>query len=432
MELNAPYDLRLEQEVLGSMLVDPACIADIADVVKPEHFYIGKYQKLCKKILDDWNEDEKRVDLSLMAPFFEREGIMVSELLEIPSTATVRYKAENLKDLSMLREAVQLGRQMATMGNLRERQEIREALNQAENRLAGVTATGIQAETTFNIKDVLSRVHDKLEYRMYHSNGITGLPSGLTDLDEYTAGFQKQDLIVVAARPSMGKTALALQIADQISRKEKKTTLFFELEMSEEKLTERLIANIGNINGHKLNTGLIDEGEYEKVVHAMTELCESELVIDVQPAITIAEMKAKARKVKRDGGLDCIIVDYIGLIGPPERGMSRYDQVSENTRQLKQMAREFDVPVIALSQLSRSVEQRQDKRPMLSDLRESGEVEQTADVVMFLYRDDYYDEDSERKNIAEIIIAKQRNGPVGPVETLFIKHYNKFLDLRAG
>lgn len=435
METFVPYDEKLEREIIGSMIADPACVGDVVEVVEPGHFYNPKHQKLCKEIFRLWQESEEYVNLVEMAAFFQKEKISVKDVTEmatmVASTSVVRHHAERLKEISALRSAVELGREMAALGHLKDRDEIREALNRCEARMSGITERTMKTDTLTTLQDAIMRFNDKFD-SVYHSGGgITGAPTGFDQLDIMTAGYQKQDLVILAARPSMGKTAFALETALHIGMNSDEPAIIFELEMGEDALLKRLVANVGMIDIHKLTMGSIEPHELEKYTNATAELYNANMIIDTQPGISVAEMKAKARRIKRERGLSCIIVDYLGLI-PGERGMGRYEVVSENTRQLKNMARELDVPVIALSQLSRAVEQRNDKRPMLSDLRESGEIEQTADLVMFLYRDDYYNPDSDMKNIMEIIVAKHRNGPTGRVELLFHKEYNKFLPLPRG
>jgi replicative DNA helicase len=427
-----PYDARLEQEIIGCMIYDPACVADVIEMVKPQHFYIQNHRVLCQEIYRLWQQDENLVNLTELAPFLQKEGIKVSDLSAmvdlVTSTRTVRHHAERLKLIASLRAATELGREMASKVQLRDRTEIRETLNRFEQHLSQITESSTNMQTMTHINDALLRFNDWFDRICERGAGITGIPTGFDDLDAITAGYQKQDLIILAARPSMGKTAFALASAIHMGQKVLDPILFFELEMKEEDLIKRMIANKGMVDIHRITMGDVDEELLGKVTFAQSELSKLKLVLDTQPGITIQEMKAKARRLKREHGLSCIIVDYISLI-PGERGMTRYETVSENTRQLKNMARELNVPVIALAQLSRGVEQRQDKRPMLSDLRESGEIEQTADLVMFLYRDDYYHTESDKKNVAEVIVAKHRNGPTGKVEMLFLKEYGQFLPL---
>lgn len=433
--MQLPHDTALEASLIGSMIYDPECIAEIIEVVKPEYFYHSQYKALCKKIFDLWGEDEKQIDLVVLAPFLEKIELSISKMTEIvssiASTASVRYSAERLRDLAALRAAVRVGQELQESSLLRDSDDIRKVITKAETQLSRITETTVEIDSLSTIEDALEEFDQEFEKIRNNDTGITGIASGFPDLDSLTAGFQKQDLIIIAGRPSMGKTAFALQIAQNISIENQEPTLFFSLEMAKRSLVRRMIANQAKIDLHRLNTGMIGREDYEKYQEAKRYLSQANLVIDDQSGLTVPEMKAKARRVQRERGLSCIIIDYLQFI-QGERGMSRFDLVSENTRQLKNMAREFDVPVICLSQLSRAVEQREDKRPILSDLRESGEIEQTADLAMFMYRDEYYNQETEAKNIAEIIIGKQRNGPTGKVELAFFKEYNWFSSLERG
>ncbi|SDX45782.1 replicative DNA helicase [Marininema mesophilum] len=431
--IRAPFDTRLEEEVIGAMISDPQCIAEVVEKIQPRHFYHAVHQKLCKKIYALWQEDEKKVDLVQMVPFLQQENISVSQITDmvqgLATSAKVAYHADRVKDLAMLRSAIQVGQELSLAGGLREKEEIHAAISRAEAQLAQTTEEQMSVSATATIEDILYDFHSEFEVTMHNQSGITGLSTGIGDLDCMTAGFQKQNLVVLAGRPSMGKTAFALHLAQHISNEgERNPTLFCSLEMSKKDLARRLIGNVGQIDLQNMSTGLINDEEYEKYTMALSILGDANLVIDDQAGVTVSEIKAKARRVKRERGLSCIIIDYLGLIGG-DRRMDRYELVSENIRQIKNLAKEFQIPVIVLAQLSRKVEERQNKRPFLSDLRESGEIEQTADLVLFLYRDEYYNPHSEKKRIAELIIAKQRNGPVGTVEMLFMKEYGSFLSM---
>ena len=280
------------------------------------------------------------------------------------------------------------------------------------------------------IRDVLVETYEQIEALHENKTGLRGISSGFVDLDRMTSGFQKSDLIIIAARPSMGKTAFALNIAQNVAIRSGETVAIFNLEMSAPQLVMRMIAAEGNIDAQAFRTGNLKPEDWEKLTMAMSALSEAPIFIDDSPGVTVYDIRAKLRRLQAEHGLGLVIIDYLQLISSV-KGDSRQQEISEISRSLKLMARELNVPVISLSQLSRAVEQRQDKRPMLSDLRESGSIEQDADLVAFLYRDDYYNEESERKNIAEVIIGKQRNGPVGKVELLFLKQYNKFLSLET-
>ncbi|KPC75517.1 hypothetical protein ADL26_07475 [Thermoactinomyces vulgaris] len=442
MEYALPYDEQLEKELVGSMLFEPECIVDAIETIKPEHFHHPICRKLCEEIFRLWNEEEGVVSVVSLTPFLEREQIpieVVNEMTDVrlPSTKTIQHYGERLKAIAALRRAVQLGRQLLSLQHLKDRNEIREALNQAELQLSNIATATARMETMKPFEEVLREVNERFEHHYANGVGITGLKTGFIELDDMTSGFQKKDLIIIAGRPSMGKSALALEIAQYLRNEEKKNGIFFNLEMDNVSMAYRMIANAGHLDLLKLRSGMVSEEEYVKYAETLGYLADGfgmeggkgKLWLDEQPGMTVAEMKAKARKIQREHGLDYLIIDYLGLIQGNRSYMNRVEEVSENSRLLKMMAKELDVPVIVLCQLSRAVEQRADKRPMLSDLRESGSIEQDADLVMFLYRDDYYHPNSDKANIAELIIAKHRNGPIGKVELLFLKNYNKFLSL---
>lgn len=283
-----------------------------------------------------------------------------------------------------------------------------------------------------NIKDVLVKTYDDIEILHNRKGDITGIPTGFNELDKMTAGFQRNDLIIVAARPSVGKTAFALNIAQNVATKTDENVAIFSLEMGAEQLVMRMLCAEGNINAQNLRTGALTSDDWQKLTIAMGTLSNSGIYIDDTPGVRVNEIRSKCRRLKQETGLGMIVIDYLQLIaGSGRGGENRQQEVSEISRSLKALARELEVPVIALSQLSRSVEQRQDKRPMMSDIRESGSIEQDADIVAFLYREDYYDREGENDGTIEIIIAKQRNGPVGDVKLAFVKEYNKFVNLEV-
>ncbi|MFE7084650.1 replicative DNA helicase, partial [Priestia megaterium] len=307
--------------------------------------------------------------------------------------------------------------------------EVEDLLSDAEKTIMEV-AQRKNSGAFQNIKDVLVQTYDNIEQLHNRKGDITGIPTGFIELDRMTAGFQRNDLIIVAARPSVGKTAFALNIAQNVATKTDESVAIFSLEMGAEQLVMRMLCAEGNINAQNLRTGNLTEEDWGKLTMAMGSLSNSGIFIDDTPGIRVSEIRSKCRRLKQENGLGMILIDYLQLIqGSGRSSDNRQQEVSEISRALKALARELEVPVIALSQLSRGVEQRQDKRPMMSDIRESGSIEQDADIVAFLYRDDYYDKESENKNIIEIIIAKQRNGPVGTVSLAFVKEYNKFVNL---
>lgn len=355
----------------------------------------------------------------------------VSYLMElanaVPTAANVEYYARIVEEKSLLRRLIRTATEIAQEGYSRE-DEVESLLSEAEKKIMEVSGRK-SAGSFISIKDVLVEAYDNIEKLANRQGDITGIPTGFTELDRMTAGFQRNDLIIVAARPSVGKTAFALNIAQNVATKTDEVVAIFSLEMGAEQLVMRMLSSEGNINAQNLRTGDLSDEDWKKLTMAMGSLSNAQIYIDDTPGIRIAEMRAKCRRLKQERGLGMILIDYLQLIQGDGKADNRQQEVSEISRSLKALARELEVPVIALSQLSRSVEQRQDKRPMMSDIRESGSIEQDADIVAFLYRDDYYDKETENKNIIEIIIAKQRNGPVGTVQLAFAKEYSKFVNL---
>ena len=355
----------------------------------------------------------------------------VSYLMElanaVPTAANVEYYARIVEEKSLLRRLIRTATEIAQEGYSRE-DEVESLLSEAEKKIMEVSGRK-SAGSFISIKDVLVEAYDNIEKLANRQGDITGIPTGFTELDRMTAGFQRNDLIIVAARPSVGKTAFALNIAQNVATKTDEVVAIFSLEMGAEQLVMRMLSSEGNINAQNLRTGDLSDEDWKKLTMAMGSLSNAQIYIDDTPGIRIAEMRAKCRRLKQERGLGMILIDYLQLIQGDGKADNRQQEVAKISRSLKALARELEVPVIALSQLSRSVEQRQDKRPMMSDIRESGSIEQDADIVAFLYRDDYYDKETENKNIIEIIIAKQRNGPVGTVQLAFAKEYSKFVNL---
>jgi replicative DNA helicase len=306
--------------------------------------------------------------------------------------------------------------------------QVEELLDEAERKIFEI-AQKRKVENFYHIKDILFDTFERIEQLYNTKGGITGVPTGFPDLDEKTSGFQPSDLILIAARPSMGKTAFALNIAQNAAIRYKVPVAIFSLEMSKEQLVQRMLCAESNVDSHKLRTGRLDEEDWPKLARAMGPLSEAPIYIDDTPGISSLELRAKARRLKAEKGLGLIIIDYLQLMSGRGNSENRQQEISEISRSLKALARELNVPVVALSQLSRAPEMRSDHRPILSDLRESGSQEQDSDVVAFLYRDDYYNPDTDKKNIAEVIIAKQRNGPTGTVELVWLPRFTKFASL---
>ncbi len=431
-----PQNVEAEQAVLGAILLDAEALVGVMERIGSEDFYRASHQRIFEAMVE-LAEDNEPVDLvTLTARLKDKQQLDevggVSYLTElanaVPTAANVDYYAQIVEEKSMLRRLIRAATQIASNGYTGA-DDVGELINEAERRIMEISQRR-SASGFVSIRDVLMEVFDRVEFLYHHKGGTTGIPSGFPDLDKMTSGFQKSDLIIVAARPSVGKTAFALNIAQNVGVRAKETVAIFSLEMSAAQLVQRMICAEANVDAGRMRTGFLEEEDWEKLTMAIGSLSEANIYIDDSPSITVSDIRAKCRRLKKEKGLGMIVIDYLQLIhGRNRSGDNRQQEVSEISRTLKSIARELEVPVIALSQLSRGVEQRQDKRPLMSDLRESGSIEQDADIVAFLYRDDYYNQDSEKKNIIEIIIAKQRNGPVGTVELVFLKNYNKFVSL---
>ncbi|NEY73126.1 replicative DNA helicase [Bacillus mesophilus] len=431
-----PQNIEAEQAVLGAVFLEPSSLTTASEILIPEDFYRASHQRIFNVMLS-LNEKGEPVDLvtvtSELADLKLLEEIggvsYLSDLANsVPTAANIEYYAKIVEEKSILRRLIRTATSIVTDGYARD-DEVDVLLNEAEKGILDVSRRK-NSSSFQNIKDVLVDAYDNIELLHNRVGDITGIPTGFRELDRMTAGFQRNDLIIVAARPSVGKTAFALNIAQNVATKTDENVAIFSLEMGAQQLVMRMLCAEGNINAQNLRTGKLTSEDWGKLTMAMGSLSNAGIYIDDTPGVKINEIQSKCRRLKQESGLGMILIDYLQLIqGNGRAGENRQQEVSEISRSLKQLARELEVPVIALSQLSRGVEQRQDKRPMMSDIRESGSIEQDADIVAFLYRDDYYDKESEAKNIIEIIIAKQRNGPVGTVELAFVKEYNKFVNL---
>ncbi|QHT58636.1 replicative DNA helicase [Paenibacillus lycopersici] len=431
-----PQNMEAEQAVLGAVLLQTEALITAMERLRSEDFYLPSHQLIYDAMVD-LGENNQPIDLvTLTAYLQDRQQLEeiggVSYLAKlgnaVPTAANVDYYAQIVEEKSMLRRLIRTATNIVSDGYAAA-DDIGLMLSDAESRI--MELSNRRSSSGFiSIRDVLMEVFERVEHLYSNKGGSTGIPSGFADLDKMTSGFQRNDLIIVAARPSVGKTAFALNIAQNVGVRARETVAIFSLEMSAAQLVQRMICAESNVDAGRMRTGYLEGDDWEKLTMAIGSLSEAQIYIDDTPGITVADIRAKCRRLKKERGLGMILIDYLQLIqGRGKAGENRQQEVSEISRTLKQIARELEVPVIALSQLSRGVEQRQDKRPMMSDLRESGSIEQDADIVAFLYRDDYYDKESEKKNIIEIIIAKQRNGPVGTVELAFLKNFNKFVGL---
>ncbi|ADO59359.1 replicative DNA helicase [Paenibacillus sp. SEL3] len=429
-----PQNLEAEQAVIGSILLQSEALITAMERVQTEDFYDKAHQMIYEAMIE-LGESGQPIDLVTLTSKIQDKGQLediggVSYLAKlahgVPTAANVDYYAQIIEEKAMLRRLIRAATQIVSEG-YSSGEDVAGMLSDAERKIMEIS-NGRSGSGFIAIRDVVMEVFDRVELLHQNKGNTTGIPSGFVDLDKMTAGFQRNDLIIVAARPSVGKTAFALNIAQNVAVRAKETVAIFSLEMSAAQLVQRMICAEANLDANVMRTGEFKgDDDWAKLTMGIAALSEAEIYIDDTPGITVADIRAKCRRLKAEKGLGMIVIDYLQLIhGRGKAGENRQQEVSEISRTLKQIARELEVPVIALSQLSRGVEQRQDKRPMMSDLRESGSIEQDADIVAFLYRDDYYNQETEKKNIIEIIIAKQRNGPVGTVELVFLKNYNKF------
>lgn len=436
--LNQPHNsLEAEQAVLGALFLDSSKIGLANEELIPDDFYHSRHKLLFDVMISLYMEGTE-LDLVTVVDRINKRGQLeslggisyIAELAESsPTAANIQYYINIVKEKSILRNVVKTCQSI--MEKTYESEEgLESVIDYAEKSILQISPHLKGGELT-SIKDVLFDSYNTITDLSMKDGDITGMATGFVDLDRVTAGFQKSDLIIIAARPSVGKTAFALNIASNSAKFTGENVAIFSLEMGKEQLVNRMISAEGNIDGQKIRTGKLEDKDWTSLTYAVGNLSKRGLFIDDTPGITVSEIRSKCRRLKQSDGLGMILIDYLQLISGSSHSKreNRQQEVSEISRSLKMLAKELQVPVIALSQLSRGVESRQDKRPMMSDIRESGSIEQDADVVAFLYRDDYYDQETEVKNVIEIIVAKQRNGPVGTVELGFIKEYNKFLSL---
>ena len=431
-----PHSTEAEQSVIGSMIIDREAITIASEIISGEDFY-GKQYGVIFDTMVELNDEGKPVDLVTLQDRLREKDVppeissleFVKSMIDwVPTSANVKYYATIVAEKSTLRKLIRLNEEIEnTCYTGKENLEV--ILEDTEKKVFEL----VQKRNTGDyvpIRQVVMNAMDKIEKASKNKGNVTGVATGFIDLDYRTAGMQPSDLILVAARPSMGKTAFVLNIAQHVAFKLNQTVAIFSLEMSKEQLVNRLFSLESRVDSQHLRTGNLSDAEWEKLIESAGVIGKSNLIIDDTPGISISELRSKCRKYKLDHDLKMIIIDYLQLMSGSGRGSdSRQQEISDISRSLKALARELNVPVIALSQLSRAVEQRPDHRPTLSDLREPGATEQDADGVMLIYRDDYYNKDTDRKGIAEIIIAKQRNGPIGTVELVWLPDYTKFANL---
>lgn len=436
MDRVPPHNREAEQSVIGAIFLEPQALITASEILLVDDFYLNAHKKIFETMLR-LSDQGKAIDVVTVTEELSAKKEIedvggLSYLLElanaVPTAANVAHYAKIVEEKALLRRLIRVATKIVEDGYTRE-DEVEALLGEAEKKMMEV-ANRKNAGDFKHVKDVLVETFDNIEQLQSQKGDVTGIPTGFRDLDNITAGFQRNDLIIVAARPSVGKTAFALNVAQSVAVQARENVAIFSLEMGAEQLVMRMLCAEGNIDAQVLRTGALTTDDWGKLTMAMGSLSNSGIFIDDTPGVRINEIRAKCRRLAQENGLGMILIDYLQLIqGSGKPGENRQQEVSEISRSLKGLARELKVPVIALSQLSRGVEQRQDKRPMMSDLRESGSIEQDADIVAFLYRDDYYDKESESKNMIEIIIAKQRNGPTGTVTLAFKKEFNKFINV---
>jgi replicative DNA helicase len=429
-----PHSIEAEQSVLGAMIVNKEAINTAIEIIKPDDFYKEANKEIFEAIIVLFNRNEP-VDLITLSEELKRRDTLeniggVTYLANLSSgvatTANTKYYCKIVEEKSTLRRLIKSSDEIMTM-SYEDNEEVNAIIEKAEKNIFDITQ-GSHREGFYPINEVLLSSFAQIEERAANKGSLTGLTTGFTDLDNKLSGLQKSDLILLAARPSMGKTAFGINIATNSALKGNAKVAVFSLEMSKEQLVQRIISSTSHVDLQKIISGNLVEDEWLKVVNSMGPLSKINIYIDDTAGISLMEMKAKCRRLKIEKGLDLILVDYLQLMQLNGYTESRQQEISAISRGLKGLAKEMECPVIALSQLSRAPELRSDHRPILSDLRESGAIEQDADVVMFLYRDEYYDNESEKKNIGELIIAKHRNGPTGTVELVWKGEYTKFLN----
>ena len=431
-----PHSTEAEQSVIGAMMINQEAIPQAMELLTADDFYTNQYGLVFGAITSLYSEN-KPVDMVTLQNRLKEMDVppevssleFARELISVvPTSANVKSYAQIVAEKSLLRRLINVNDKISNEC-YSGRESVDKIMEDTEKEVFQVLQRHNTAEY-IPIRQVVLNVLERIEKASQNKGNVTGLPTGFTDLDYKTSGFQNSDLILIAARPSMGKTAFALNIAGYMAFRKNLPVAVFSLEMSNEQLVNRLLAMESHVDAQMLRNGNLDEHDWTNLSEGATIIGNSNLIIDDTPGITITEMRSKCRKYKLEHNIAIIMVDYLQLMQSSRSAESRQQEISEISRSLKGLARELQVPVVALSQLSRAVEQRPDHRPMLSDLRESGAIEQDADVVMFLYRDDYYNKDSDKKDIAEVIIAKQRNGPIGTVELAWLPQYTKFANLQ--
>ena len=431
-----PHSVEAEQSVIGSMLMDREAIISASEIITADDFYQHQYGVMFESMVELFNEG-KPVDLVTLQNRLKEKDVppevssleFVRDIMAtVPTSVNVKSYANIVREKAVLRRLIRVNEEIANTCYA-GKEKLEDILAHTEKAIFDLLQSRNSGEFV-PIRQVALNVLEKIETASRSGGTVTGIPTGFIDLDYKTSGMQPSDLVLLAARPSMGKTAFVLNLVDYIAVRKGLPCMVFSLEMSKEQLVNRMLAMESNVDSQKLRTGSLTDADWDAVVEGIGIIGNSKLIIDDTPGISITELRSKCRKMKLEYGLQMIIIDYLQLMtGSGKTSDNRQQEISDISRSLKALAREMNAPVIALSQLSRACETRQEHRPMLSDLRESGAIEQDADVVMFLYRDDYYNKDTDKPNVAEVIIAKQRNGPIGTVELLWRPEFTKFVNM---
>ncbi|BAZ94853.1 replicative DNA helicase [Thiohalobacter thiocyanaticus] len=430
-----PHSIPAEQSVLGGLMLDNEAWDRIADRVAEDDFY-RRDHRLIFRAIAELAEHGKPLDVVTLGEWLENADLLeeaggmgyLGELARnTPNAANITAYADIVREHSILRQLVQVGTDVANSAYFPEGRNAQELLDHAEQKVFTIAEQGKRGRSGFTaIKDLLTKTVDRIDYLFQLDNPITGVPTGFNDFDEMTAGLQPSDLVIVAGRPSMGKTTFAMNIVEHAAIKNKTPVAVFSMEMPGEQLAMRMMSSLGRIDQHKVRTGKLEDEDWPRLTSAVSILADAPLFIDDTPALSPNDLRARARRLKREHDLGLIVIDYLQLMQSSSRSDNRAAEISEISRSLKALAKELHVPVVTLSQLNRSLEQRPNKRPVMSDLRESGAIEQDADMIVFIYRDEVYNEDSPDKGTAEIIVGKQRNGPIGTRRLTFLGQYTRF------
>ncbi|MFT3806433.1 replicative DNA helicase [Arenimonas sp.] len=433
-----PQSVEAEQAVLGGLMLAPDSLDRVGDLLVEGDFY-RRDHRLIYRAIRELSEKNRPFDAVTLGEWFEANslseqiggtGYLIELASTTPSAANIRAYAEIVREKAVLRQLIDAGTEIVNDGFQPEGREVQEVLSAAEMKVFKIAEQGRRGRADFvPLREAMKDAFQLLQERYENQGAVTGLPTGFHDFDEMTAGLQNSDLIILAARPAMGKTTLALNIAEYGAIKTKKAVAVYSMEMSASQLAFRLISSIGRVNATRLRTGQLEDEDWSRVNMAIRMLSDVKIFIDDTPALSPDVLRSKARRIKREHDLGLIVIDYLQLMQVPGTGENRATEISEISRSLKALAKELNVPVIALSQLNRGLESRTDKRPVMADLRESGAIEQDADIIVFIYRDEYYNKESPDKGLAEVIIGKQRNGPTGMVKLKFFGEYTRFDNL---